>query len=173
MATKWNSWKCCMPRSRGAVLVLALSALLYAVHWFVYHWQYLLDHLRVWLDCAHYVLRALLLVTGWVAESWLGRYRAIFVGLLLLTIVFVLLNIDMDQIPAFVLAIRSLVFGTCGIGGFYTIMLPFTLDQIRDYSYYVPVWIISDQIIGASAEEPFPRPYAPPPISSPRRSRKV
>ena len=43
----------------------------------------------------------------------------------------------MDQIPAFVLAIGSLVFGTCGIGGIYTIMLPFTLDQM----------------IGASAEE--------------------
>ena len=128
--------------------MLALSALLYAVHWFVYYSIKIslpaADHLHFWLDCAHYALWVLLPVTGWVAESWLGRYRAIFVGLLLSTVtvlilqvVFVLLNIDMDQIPAFVLAIGSLVFGIFGIGGIYTIMLPFTLDQM----------------IGASAEE--------------------
>ena len=45
-----------------------------------------------------------------------------------------MLNLDWTPIPVFVLAIGSLPFG---IGGFYTIMLPFTLDQM----------------IGASAEE--------------------
>ena len=126
--------------------MLALSALLYAVQWFVYYSIKisLSDHLSFWLDCVHYALWMLLPVTGWVAESWLGRYRAIFVGLILSTVpflilqvVFVLLNIYVDQISAFVLAIGSLVFGTSSAGCFYTIMLPFTLDQL----------------IGASAEE--------------------
>ena len=139
---KCNSWL----SSRGAVLVLASSTLLYAVHEFVYVSIKLSlpDYLRVGFDCAHYTLWVLLPVTGWVAESWLGRYRAIVVGLIMCTITlfllqvaFVMLNLDWTPIPAFVLAIGSLAFGTCGIGGFYTNMLPFTLDQM----------------IGASAEE--------------------
>ena len=131
---------------RGAILVLASSTLLQAVHRFVYDSIKLSlpDYLRVGFDCAHYALWVLLPVTGWVGESWLGRYRAIVVGLIICTITlllfqvaFIMLNIEWTPIPAFVLAIGSLAFGTCGIGGFYTNMLPFTLDQM----------------IGASAEE--------------------
>ena len=126
--------------------MLASSTLMYAVHWFVYNSIKLSlpDYLRVGFDCAHYALWVLLPVTGWVAESWLGRYRTIVVGLIICTItlfplqvVFIMLNLDWIPIPAFVLAIGSLAFGTCGIGGLYTNMLPFTLDQM----------------IGASAEE--------------------
>ena len=141
-----TKWQCRRPLSRGAILVLASSTLLYAVHWFVYDSIKLTlpDYLRVRFDCAHYALWVLLPVTGWVAESWLGRYRAIVVGLimctitlLLLQVAFVILNLDWTPIPTFVLAIGSLTFGTCGIGSFYTNMLPFTLDQM----------------IGASAQE--------------------
>ena len=133
--------------SRGAILVLASSALLYGVHWFVYFSIKLSlpEYLRVGFDCAHYVLWVLLPVSGWVAESWLGRYQAIVFGLIVCTITFFLLqvafmmliNFERTPIPAFVLAIGSLVFGTVGIGSFYTNMLPFTLDQM----------------IGASAEK--------------------
>ena len=44
------------------------------------------DYLRVGFDCAHYAFYVLLPVTGWVGESWLGRYRAIVVGLIICTI---------------------------------------------------------------------------------------
>ena len=33
------------------------------------------DYLRVGFDCAHYAFYVLLPVTGWVGESWLGRYH--------------------------------------------------------------------------------------------------
>ena len=77
-------WKCQLPFSRGAILVLLSSTLLYTVHWLVYDSIRLSlpNYLRVGFDCAHYALWVLLPVTGWVAESWLGRYRAIFAGLL-------------------------------------------------------------------------------------------
>ena len=149
MATK-RSQKCqsCSSRvfSCGTILVLASNTLLYAAYEFVYNSIRLSlpDYLRVGFHCAHYALWVLLPVTGWVAESWLGRYRAIVVGLIiciitlfLLQVAFIMLNLDWTPIPAFVLAIGSLAFGTCGIGGFYTSMLPFTLDQM----------------IGASAED--------------------
>ena len=56
--------------SHGAILVLASSALLYAVHWFVYDRIKLSlpDYLRVGFDCAHYAFYVLLPVTGWVGE---------------------------------------------------------------------------------------------------------
>ena len=126
--------------------MLASNTLLYAAYEFVYNSIRLSlpDYLRVGFHCAHYGLWILLPVTGWVAESWLGRYRAIVAGLIMCTITlfllqvaFIMLNLDWTPIPAFVLAIGSLAFGTCGIGSFYTSMLPFTLDQM----------------IGASAED--------------------
>ena len=102
------------------------------------------DNIKLALDYVHVALFVLLPVTGWVAESWLGRYRAIAVGLVLslvtiltLQAAFVMLQFDWTPIPAFVLTVVGLVFGTFGIGSFYTIMLPFALDQM----------------IGASAEE--------------------
>ena len=108
--------------SRGAILVLASSALLYGVHWFVYFSIKLSlpEYLRVGFDCAHYALWVLLPVTGWVGESWLGRYQTIVVGLiictialLLLQVAFIMLNLEWTPILAFVLAIGSLAFGTC------------------------------------------------------------
>ena len=83
-------------------------------------------------------------MTGWVAESWLGRYRAIAVGLVLslattltLQAAFVMLQLDLTPIPVFILIVAGLVIGTLGLGSFYSIMLPFALDQM----------------IGASAED--------------------
>ena len=88
------------------------------------------------LEYVHVALWVLLPVTGWVAESWLGRYRAIVVGLVLslattltLQAAFVMLQFDWTPIPAFVLIVVGLVIGTLGFGSFFTIMLPFALDQ--------------------------------------------
>ena len=123
-----------------------MSGLLYATHWFLYSAVAFSfsDNIKLALDYVHVALFVLLPVTGWVAESWLGRYRAIAVGLVLslitiltLQAAFVMLQFDWTPIPAFVLTVVGLVIGTFGIGSFYTIMLPFALDQM----------------IGASAEE--------------------
>ena len=126
--------------------MLLISALLYATHWFLYSViAFILpDILKLALNYVHVVLYVLLPVTGWVAESWLGRYRAIAVGLVLslitiltLQAAFVMLQFDWTPIPAFVLIVVGLVIGSLGFGSFYSIMLPFALDQT----------------IGASAEE--------------------
>ena len=103
--------KCCYYQffSRGTALVLLMSGLLYAIHWFLYAAISLIlpDELKRPLDYAHVVSWVLLPVTGWVAESWLGRYRAIVIGLVLsvvtiLTtqIAFVMLQFEWTPIPA-------------------------------------------------------------------------
>ena len=131
---------------RGTLLVLVMSSLLYTVHWFCYSAVYfeLGKQFSFGFQCLHDSLWVVLLLTGWVAESWLGRYRAIVVGLLFGTVAnlsfqaaFVLLQFSWTQIPAFVFAVAGLVIGTVGFGSLYTNMLPFSLDQM----------------IGASAED--------------------
>ena len=126
--------------------MLFMSGLLYSAHWLVIPAIALTlpDNLKIALDYVHVALWILLPVTGWVAESWLGRYRAIVVGLvlssvtfLMLQTAFVLLKFDWTPIPVFVLIVVGLSIGTLGIGSFYAIMLPFALDQM----------------IGASVEE--------------------
>ena len=128
--------------------MLVMSGLLYAVHWFLYASIALIvpDEFKRPSDYAHVVSWVLLPVTGWIAESWLGRYRAIVAGLVLslvtiLTtqIAFVMLQFNCTPIPIIVIPLLStgLLIGTFGIGSFYTNMLPFALDQM----------------IGASAEQ--------------------
>ena len=126
--------------------MLLMSGLLYAVHWFLYAAiaNTLAENFKLALKYVYFSLWVLLPVTGWVAESWLGRYRAIVVGLVLSLVFilttqagFVMLQFDWTPIPAFLLIVVGLLLGTFGIGSFYTIMLPFALDQM----------------IGASAEQ--------------------
>ena len=140
--------QCCGPFSRGAILVLVWSVLLNATR--------LLGNtsLRLALpsdlelqfeyQCVYYSLWLLLPVTGWVAESWLGRYRAITAGfflsvtaMLVSVSAFIMLQFSWTPIPALTISCIGLLIGTVGIGILYTILLPFTLDQM----------------IGASADE--------------------
>ena len=88
-------WHCCRPFSRGTFLVLVMSCLLYAAHWLVYSSieSRVTDTYKIVLDFAHYILWVLLPVTGWVAESWLGRYRAIVIGLIMCTLALLLLQV--------------------------------------------------------------------------------
>ena len=82
-------------------------------------------------------------MAGWAAESWMGRYRAVVAGLVICTITVILgqlafvMLINWTPIPAFILMLIALINGVFGFGCFYTILLPFTLDQM----------------VGASAEE--------------------
>ena len=139
--------RCCRPFSRGTTLVLASSALLYLVQWCMIGCLKLSlqdDKLEYAFSCVYYTIWIMLPVAGWIAESWIGRYKAIVAGLLICTITvifgqfaFIMLNFDWTPIPAFILMIIVLIIGVFGFGSFYTIMLPFILDQM----------------IGASAEE--------------------
>ena len=137
--------KCCYYQffPRATALVLVMSGLLYAAHWFLYAAIGLslpgkFGRALVYVHVASWILVP---VTGWVAQSWLGRYRAIVVGLVLTVVtilttqaVCVMLQFDWTPIPVFALIAAGMIVSTLGIG---SIMLPFALDQM----------------IGASAEQ--------------------
>ena len=123
--------------------MLLMSGLLYTTQWFIYSSiaLSLSGHLKAVLNYVYVAMWILLPFLGWVAESCLGRYRAIVVGLVLSSITvlttqfaFVVLQFDWTLIP---LVVVGMTTGTIGFGSFYTIMLPFALDQM----------------IGASAEQ--------------------
>ena len=75
----------CRSFPRSTLLVLVMISLWSGALWFVY-WSIEAGTYKTILDCTHYVLWVLLPVTGWVAESWLGRYRAIVIGLIMSTL---------------------------------------------------------------------------------------
>ena len=123
-----------------------MSSLLYTVHWFLYSAIAFIHpgHLRFTMVYVHPACYILLPVTGWLGESWLGRYRAIIFGLLMSAVTvlvvqvgFLCLQANCTTVPVYMLTIVGLVIGTLGFGSLYTIMLPFSLDQM----------------IGASADE--------------------
>ena len=99
------------------------------------------DKLEYAFSCVYYTIWIMLPVAGWIAESWIGRYKAIVAGLLICTITvifgqfaFIMLNFDWTPIPAFILMIIVLIIGVFGFGSFYTIMLPFILKRSNDRS---------------------------------------
>ena len=91
--------------------------------------------LRTANDSISNTLHILMLVTGWVAESWLGRYRAIVVGLLISTVGFLVLLVafmilKLGWTPVPVVLFLALAIVTIGSGFLYTNALPFALDQM-------------------------------------------
>ena len=137
----------CLTFSQGTLLLLVMTGLLYSATTCVIIAVKIIftQDLGYAFDFVLYAGFLLLPVTGWVAESWIGRYQAIIAGMvmstvtiLMLQVSFVLLQfIDMSLTPAFVLAVIAMVLYTICIGSVYTNMLLFTLDQM----------------IGASADE--------------------
>ena len=123
---------------RGTLLVLVMSGLLYAVHWFVYYaielsFNDTQNYTGLYI---HYAFFVLLPLTGWAADSWLGRYRSILVGLILsavttvlFQITFVMLQLEWTPVQGVILSTVGMSLGLLGFGSFYTNMLPFTLDQ--------------------------------------------
>ena len=114
---------CCQFFPRGTTLVLVMSGLLYVTSGFLFFGIVAnqTERLKVAFDYIVDFLFVLLPVTGWVAESWLGRYRAIVVGLVLslvtfsnAQVAFVMLQFDWGVIPAFVHSIVGMVIGTYG-----------------------------------------------------------
>ena len=79
---------------------------------------------------------------GWIADGWIGRYRAILYGLYSLIIGCVLLTVsvfilDLDLLASEIFRWTSKVFNYFGISAIYANTFPF----------------ITDQMIGASADE--------------------
>ena len=124
-----------------------MSGLLYTVHWFMFYSITFilpgrLQFTTVYVHPAGYIL---LPVTGWIGESWLGRYRAIVFGLVMSGLTVLVVQIGFLYLQStlhsgaisFLLTSVAVVIGILGFGSLYTIMLPFSLDQM----------------IGASAEE--------------------
>ena len=94
------------------------------------------DKLNHHLHTAYQVLLVLLPGVGWISDSLLGRYRAITVGSLLLTVThlafiltFVMLQFNWT-IPALVLMCISLPAAAFGSGTFFISSLPFVIDQM-------------------------------------------
>ena len=97
--------------------------------------------LELTFESVFFLLGIFLPVFGWIAESWIGRYKTIVVGLLVSSVTvivtlfaFIMLTYGWTPVPAIILLCIAI---PVSFGCFYTIMLPFTLDQM----------------IGASAEE--------------------
>ena len=94
-------------------------------------------HTDTILDCIYYAFFVLLPLTGWAAESWLGRYRAILVGLILsavtvvlFQITFVMLQLEWTLVPELILSTVAMSLGLLGFGSLYTNILPFTKNQL-------------------------------------------
>ena len=120
----------CRPFPRGTLLVLVMNCLIFGAQLFVYSSIELrvAGTNKIILDCTHYALYVFLPVTGWVAESWLGRYRAIAIGLIMSTLAVLLIQVafmalQQVPIPAMTLIIAALIIVTIGAGSLYTIHL--------------------------------------------------
>ena len=85
---------------------------------------------------SYFSLMVLVPVTGWVADAYLGRYKAIILGfilsklsLFLILVAYILLQFSWIPI-AFTILYIALPIGLVGFGSFYANLLPFTLDQM-------------------------------------------
>ena len=136
----------CKCFSNGIMLLLVWSILLHVAAGFIT----IVIQLLLWDIKQQYILIVwsglwvLLPVAGWMGDSFLGRYRAITVGVFLNMLSFlillcatVMLQFNWTPIPAIALLCFYIVVTTCSVGSYTINMLPF----------------ITDQMIGASADD--------------------
>ena len=135
MNPKCQSFK---PVSKGILLLLVWSILLTAAGGFIVSTTtriFFLTTKQVMMWTGPWVL---LPVAGWMGDSFLGRYRAIVVGVfatmlsfLILLCTTVILQFNWTPIPAIatVLYLYMLVIA-CSTGNVYTNALPFIIDQM-------------------------------------------
>ena len=136
MNPKCQSFK---PVSKGILLLLVWSILLSAASGFILTTTtqivfQLTKQITVWIG-----LWVLLPVAGWMGDSFLGRYRAIVVGvfvtmlsLLILLCATVMLKFNWTPAPIIIVTVLYLymLVNVCSAGNFYTNMLPFIIDQM-------------------------------------------
>ena len=128
--------KCFKPVSRSILLLLVWTMLLGVAA------SSIINALRL-LKKQQYIfmmwsgLWVLLPIAGWIGDSFLGRYRAIIVGVLVTMLSFlillcatVMLQFNWTPIPAIALLCIYIIVITCSIGSLYTNMLPFIIDQM-------------------------------------------
>ena len=134
------------PVSKGILLLLVWSILLNAAIAsiiIIFEMLSLGDNLQ-YIVITWSALWVLLPVAGWMGDSFLGRYRAIIVGVfatvlsfLILLCATVMLQLNWTPIPAIALLCVYVLMTTCSMGSFVINILPFIIDQM----------------IGASADE--------------------
>ena len=140
MNLKCQSFK---PVSKGILLLLVWSILLNAVIAsiiIIFEMLSLGDDLQ-YIFITWSALWVLLPVAGWMGDSFLGRYRAIIVGVfatmlsfLILLCATVMLQFNWTPIPAIALLCVYVLVTTCSMGSFVINILPFIIDQMTGAS---------------------------------------
>ena len=101
-----TSRKCCRSYSQSVLLLLVwafLTTLLilycFATN-FIIIWYYYPENVYYWVSlCVSYTVMLSLPIAGWIAESWLGRYRTIISGFLIATVGILLQFLATSTIP--------------------------------------------------------------------------
>ena len=135
-----ESKKCFKPVSSGIPLLLVWNMLLNAAISFTIISVFLLPSISINYQYIFYIwsgMWVLLPVAGWIGDSFLGRYRAIVLGVfvtmmsyLILLCITVMLQFNWTPIPAITLLCIYLLVTTCSMGTFAISMLPFIIDQM-------------------------------------------
>ena len=131
--------KICKPFSKSILLLLVWTVLLrVTIGLLITDFQLLfMDHTPPYILIMYSVLWVMLPVAGWMGDSYLGRYRAIVVGVfatmlsfLILFCATVMLQFNWTPIPAIALLCVYMLVSTCSMGSFVINMLPFIIDQM-------------------------------------------
>ena len=145
--------KCCRSCSRSVILLLVWAFLTTLLILYFFNTNFFLQYsfpesVYDWVSvCISYTLMLSLPLVGWIAESWLGRYRTIILGFIIATVgillqflATIMIHFEFIGMQIQALLLTSSIansFGLFGALGALINQLPFLMDQM----------------IGASAEE--------------------